>query len=794
MMSQLRGSQQFIWNVSDVLGQGATGAVYKARHKHTGELYAVKTFNQLSYIRSPIVQAREFEVLRRLNHENIVRLLYIEKESSTGADVLVMELCTGGSLFNLLDDPENAFGIEEKEFKQVLSDVANGMKHLRDREIVHRDIKPGNIMRYINEDGRSIYKLIDFGAARELQDEEQFQSLYGTEEYLYPDMYERAVLKRPTGKQFSAMVDLWSLGVTLYHVATGQLPFRPYGGRRNKETMYRITSEKASGVISGVQHSNGGSIEWSRNLPSNCRLSMGMRQLITPVLAHLLESNPEKMMKFDDFFESANDIKNKHVVYVFDMNRNFLLHIYANQNDQFARFQELIAEQSGVRMSDQQLLFENHELEKIVKALQPLSSYPHTSTQNPIYLFSIVHDLASMSVTCCVPALPQFSSEVLLDEDASLAKQCCATVYFVHRVIVDILLKQQLIGRAAKMYLLVLSREIEHNRDLVAEFFQRVEEMGRRLQLLNDSHSILTSILNDKIKSRPDEDERKRLLKSVKNIFDLTSINTEKERFKQLHSDVSKMKDDIESLHSQVSTNVLLWIEKNGCKDCQGCILKADVLLNAVKQTALDFARDRNLKKLSFNEEQIHKFEKHKLKGNSAKALSLVHNDCYPNTVKMFDEFLSWYSLILRFQHQLQSLKSVVSDVSEKQEKLSETLSQTQESRHEKLKSLLNELEIVVEPVGATLYEKNPAVSSNGLSIVFSSKRSATNKEMRELINAIRSKVEMNASITNELKNATEENVKLINCLEQRQLGLTDFQDPECNYSTEEPLTLMADK
>lgn len=81
---------------------------------------------------------------------------------------------------------------------------------------------------------------------------------------------------------------------------------------------------------------------------------------------------------------------------------------------------------------------------------------------------------------------------------------------------------------------LVLSREIEHNRDLVAEFFQRVEEMGRRLQLLNDSCSILTSILNDKIKSRPDEGERKRLFKSVKNIFDLTSISNEKERFKQV--------------------------------------------------------------------------------------------------------------------------------------------------------------------------------------------------------------------------------------------------------------------
>ncbi|CAB1346318.1 unnamed protein product, partial [Coregonus sp. 'balchen'] len=112
------------------------------------------------------------------------------------------------------------------------------MNHLREYGIVHRDIKPGNIMRVIGEDGRSVYKLTDFGAARELEDDEQFVSLYGTEEYLHPDMYERAVLRKEHQKKYGATVDLWSIGVTFFHAATGSLPFRPFEGpRRNKEVM-----------------------------------------------------------------------------------------------------------------------------------------------------------------------------------------------------------------------------------------------------------------------------------------------------------------------------------------------------------------------------------------------------------------------------------------------------------------------------------------------------------------------------------------------------------------------------
>lgn len=62
--------------------------------------------------------------------------------------------------------------------------AVQGMNHLRENGVVHRDIKPGNIMRQVGEDGRSVYKLTDFGAARELDDDEKFVSIYGTEEYL----------------------------------------------------------------------------------------------------------------------------------------------------------------------------------------------------------------------------------------------------------------------------------------------------------------------------------------------------------------------------------------------------------------------------------------------------------------------------------------------------------------------------------------------------------------------------------------------------------------------------------
>ncbi|VVD00280.1 unnamed protein product [Leptidea sinapis] len=411
-MSFLRGSENYVWCTTSVLGKGATGAVFQGVNKNNGEPVAVKTFNQVSHLRPHDVQMREFEVLRKVKHENIVKLLAIEEEQEGHGKVIVMELCTGGSLFNILDDPENTYGLQEDEFLLVLEHLTAGMKHLRDNNLVHRDLKPGNIMKFINEDGTTTYKLTDFGAARELREEEQFLSLYGTEEYLHPDMYERAVLRKPVGKSFGATVDLWSIGVTLYHVATGQLPFRPYGGRRNKDTMFFITTKKASGVISGTQTTENGPIDWSRELPSHCQLSAGLKKLVTPLLAGLLEVNPHRIWSFEMFFSEVQTITSTKAVYIFHVNTASSIKVFLKPEEKYEHLQTYICEQTSVVAESQILLYKDDLILSEIDENTPGKSYPATCAECPLLLFNKNDNKVSMEPEPEMPKFPEFPAAV----------------------------------------------------------------------------------------------------------------------------------------------------------------------------------------------------------------------------------------------------------------------------------------------------------------------------------------------------------------------------------------------
>ncbi|KAM9264083.1 serine/threonine-protein kinase TBK1 isoform 6-T7 [Cariama cristata] len=489
----MQSTSNYLWLLSDILGQGATANVFRGRHKKTGDLYAVKVFNSISFLRPVDVQMREFEVLKKLNHKNIVKLFAIEEETTTRHKVLVMEFCPCGSLYTVLEEPSNAFGLPESEFLIVLRDVVAGMNHLRENGIVHRDIKPGNIMRVIGEDGQSVYKLTDFGAARELEDDEQFVSLYGTEEYLHPDMYERAVLRKEHQKKYGATVDLWSIGVTFYHAATGSLPFRPFEGpRRNKEVMYKIITGKPSGAISGIQKAENGPIEWSWEMPVSCSLSKGLQVLLTPVLANILEADQEKCWGFDQFFAETSDILHRIIIHIFSLQQMTLHKVYIHSYNTAAIFHELVYKQTKIPSQNQELIYEGRRL--ILEPGRLAQHFPRTTQENPIFVVS----REAVNIVGLIyeeVLLPKVHQRYDLDGDASMAKAVTGIVCYACRVASSLLLYQELMRKGIRWLIEIIKddyNEMVHKKtevvirlDFCSRNIEKAEKICENLMQIN---------------------------------------------------------------------------------------------------------------------------------------------------------------------------------------------------------------------------------------------------------------------------------------------------------------------
>lgn len=315
-------------------------------------------------------------------------------------------------------------------------------------------------MKFIADDGSTIYKLTDFGAARELQEDQQFVSLYGTEEYLHPDMYERAVLRKPVGKTFGATVDLWSIGVTLYHVATGNLPFRPFGGRRNKETMFYITTKKASGVISGLQTSENGPIEWNRELPQTCQLSVGLKKIVTPLLAGLLEVDPQRIWSFERFFCEVTDTLCRKPIHIFNIHRASLIKVFLHPEEKLVALQIHIQDQTDIMPHAQILLLGEVFLMNIVEESTPGKGYPSTSNDKPLMLFSRENNNVVLPVETELPKFPVFANLVSVENDASQAKVACSVGHVCKRRIDKLALCSKLSRDAIDAFSGLLSTEL----------------------------------------------------------------------------------------------------------------------------------------------------------------------------------------------------------------------------------------------------------------------------------------------------------------------------------------------
>lgn len=171
---------------------------------------------------------KEVEIMKSISHENIVgfkeipRILHnaLLKNNPTKLPLLSMEYCTKGNLRHLLQQHRNVSGLEEHEIRCILKDVLSGLQYLHHLNITHRDIKPENIvLQHTNQrKGNTIYKIIDLGYAKELND--STVSFVGTFHYLAPEIFETV--------KYDSSVDYWSMGITTFEIVCGVLPFLPH--------------------------------------------------------------------------------------------------------------------------------------------------------------------------------------------------------------------------------------------------------------------------------------------------------------------------------------------------------------------------------------------------------------------------------------------------------------------------------------------------------------------------------------------------------------------------------------
>jgi serine/threonine protein kinase len=206
------------YDLIEKVAEGGMGSVYKARHRNSGQIVAIKivashiTGNQVLLKRFE----QEYKAAQQLDHPNIVKALEFGTSGST--PFLVMEFVQGESLGRKI---EREGRMAEKDAIRLIAQVAQALYRSHKEKLIHRDVKPDNIL--ITPDGQA--KLTDLGLVKEVEADLNLTRTgrgLGTPHFMAPEQFKNA-------KNVDPRCDIYSLGATLYMMVTGELPFRSSG-------------------------------------------------------------------------------------------------------------------------------------------------------------------------------------------------------------------------------------------------------------------------------------------------------------------------------------------------------------------------------------------------------------------------------------------------------------------------------------------------------------------------------------------------------------------------------------
>ena len=212
------------YHITEKIGDGTYGQVYRAEHRRTGMISAIKQIPK-SKIKKYERLETEIQILFETDHPNIIKLH--EKIEDERNVYLVMEDCTGGELFDYIID-QGSFS--ERKACNVFSQIANAIKYLHAQNICHRDLKPENLLLSAPNNADCI-KLIDFGLSKICESHDQhMKTRAGTPYYISPEVI---------AGDYGLACDVWSLGVILYILIAG---YPPFYGDTDQEIIRKVKS------------------------------------------------------------------------------------------------------------------------------------------------------------------------------------------------------------------------------------------------------------------------------------------------------------------------------------------------------------------------------------------------------------------------------------------------------------------------------------------------------------------------------------------------------------------------
>jgi len=208
------------YKVLSELGQGGMGVVYRCFDETAGIEIALKTLPpELSHNTLEMNDVRaNFRLVSRLVHQNIAIYRNLERDATTGNCYLIMECVSGEDLRNWIRRKREEGSLTLRTVLPVIRQVASALDYAHEEKVIHRDIKPGNIM--INTEGH--VKVLDFGLAAQIQTSMTRVSMVsqdtgGTAPYMAPEQWR--------GKVQGAAADQYALAVMTYEMLAGHLPF-----------------------------------------------------------------------------------------------------------------------------------------------------------------------------------------------------------------------------------------------------------------------------------------------------------------------------------------------------------------------------------------------------------------------------------------------------------------------------------------------------------------------------------------------------------------------------------------